>query len=138
MPNLLLVDDNEMNCDMLARRLSRRGFVVAVANDGASAIEMARTLLPDLILMDLVLPVMDGTEAAKRLKSDRFTRHIPIIALTAHAMEKDREQALLGGFDDYDTKPVDFPRLLDKIAVLTGTRNITESNLTETKGAAGT
>jgi CheY-like chemotaxis protein len=115
MPTLLLVDDNEMNCDMLQRRLQRKGFTVTVANDGAVAMELARSLLPDVILMDMMLPVLDGLEAARQLKLDETTKHIPIIALTAHAMEKDRQEALRAGFDEYETKPVDLPRLLEKI-----------------------
>ena len=115
MPKLLLVDDNELNCDMLARRLSKKGYEVSIAHDGMSAIEMARSLLPDIILMDMTLPVLDGNEATKRLKADSATENIPVIALTAHAMEGDRSKAIAAGFDDYDTKPVDMVRLLDKI-----------------------
>jgi two-component system, cell cycle response regulator DivK len=115
MPTLLLVDDNALNCDMLVRRLNRRGYETKVANDGATGLLMAQTQHPDIILMDLTLPVMDGTEATRRLKADKATRNIPIIALTAHVMEGDRELALSAGFDDYDTKPVDLTRLLEKI-----------------------
>src|ERR1700722_10374628 len=114
MPTLLLVDDNALNCDMLVRRLNRRGYETKVANDGATGLLMAQTQHPDIILMDLTLPVMDGTEATRRLKADKATRNIPIIALTAHVMEGDRELALSAGFDDYDTKPVDLTRLLEK------------------------
>lgn len=119
MLKLLVVDDNEMNCDMLKRRLARKGYDVFVAHDGASAIDMARSGRPDAILMDMTLPILDGTEATRRLKADEATRPIPVIALTAHAMESDRQQALQAGFDDFDTKPVDLARLLDKIAALT-------------------
>ena len=118
MPKLLLVDDNELNCDMLTRRLSRRGYEVSVAGDGMAAIALAQSGQPDLILMDMTLPILDGTEATKRLKADSATRNIPVIALTAHAMEGDRGKALAAGFDDYDTKPVDMTRLLQKIAAL--------------------
>jgi CheY-like chemotaxis protein len=118
MPKLLLVDDNELNCDMLSRRLTRKGYEVSVAHDGLSGIAMAQGNHPDIILMDLTLPLMDGTDATKRLKTDDATRDIPVIALTAHAMEGDRNLALGAGFDDYDTKPVDLTRLLGKIGAL--------------------
>ncbi len=112
---LLLVEDNEMNRDMLARRLTRKGFEIVQAENGRQALEVAAHEMPDLILMDLSLPEMDGWEASARLKAQALTQHIPIIALTAHAMVGDREKALAAGCDDYDTKPIDFRRLLDKI-----------------------
>ncbi len=116
MAKLLLVEDNEMNRDMLARRLMRRGFEVVVAVDGEEGVAMAISESPDLILLDMSLPVLDGWEAARKLKSDGQTKEIPIIALTAHAMAGDREKAIEAGCDDYDTKPVEFKRLLEKIA----------------------
>ncbi len=112
---ILLVEDNEMNRDMLSRRLGRRGYHVILANDGREGVEQALAHTPDLILMDMSLPVMDGWEATRRLKADPRSRHIPIIGLSAHAMSGDREKALAAGCDDYDTKPVDLERLLDKI-----------------------
>jgi CheY-like chemotaxis protein len=115
MPRLLLVEDNEMNRDMLSRRLIRRGFEVVMAVDGAEALAMAQGQHPALILMDMDLPVIDGWEATRRLKADPTTAAIPVIGLTAHAMEGDREQCLAAGCDDYDTKPIDLSRLLDKI-----------------------
>ena len=115
---VLLVEDNEMNRDMLSRRLSRKGYEVAIAVDGAQGLDMARNEAPNLILMDMSLPVLDGWEATRRLKADDVTRSIPIIALTAHAMAGDRERALEAGCDDYDTKPVELPRLLSKIQAL--------------------
>ncbi len=115
---ILLVEDNEMNRDMLSRRLARRGYVVVVAVDGDQGIELARQDAPDLILMDMSLPVVDGWEATRRLKAAPETRSIPIIALTAHAMGGDRDRALEAGCDDYDTKPVELPRLLSKIEAL--------------------
>ena len=115
MPKILLVEDNEMNRDMLSRRLQRRGYEVVLAVDGPSGVEMAQTEAPDLVLMDMSLPTLDGWEATRRLKADAATQHIPVIALTAHAMSGDREKALEAGCDDYDTKPVEFPRLLGKI-----------------------
>lgn len=118
MPRILLVEDNEMNRDMLSRRLERRGYQVALAIDGESGVEMARIEPPDLVLMDMSLPVLDGWEATRRLKSQPATRHVPIIALTAHAMSSDRDKALEAGCDDYDTKPVELPRLLIKIEAL--------------------
>jgi len=120
MARILLVEDNEMNRDMLSRRLSRRSFEVLIAEDGAKGIEMAREHLPDLILMDMSLPVTDGWEATRILKADEATRRIPVIALTAHAMRGDRQKALDAGCDDYDTKPVDLKRLLSKIDALLG------------------
>ena len=112
---ILLVEDNEMNRDMLSRRLQRRGFEVLLAVDGAEGIDKARSERPDLILMDMSLPVKDGYEASRELKDDPVTSAIPIIALTAHAMVGDREKCLAAGCDDYDSKPVDLPRLLSKI-----------------------
>ncbi|MGH2449489.1 MAG: response regulator [Chloroflexota bacterium] len=115
---LLLVEDNEMNRDMLSRRLERKGYQVAIAVDGSQGLEMARSDTPDLILMDMSLPVMDGWEATRQLKDRDDTRSIPVIALTAHAMSGDREKALAAGCDDYDTKPIELPRLLAKIEAL--------------------
>lgn len=118
MPKILLVEDNEMNRDMLSRRLLRNGYEVVLAPDGESGVEMAQTQAPDLVLMDMSLPVLDGWEATRRLKADGATQHIPIIALTAHAMSSDREKALEAGCNDYDTKPIELPRLLGKIEAL--------------------
>lgn len=118
MSRLLLVEDNEMNRDMLSRRLKKRGFEVQMAFDGKQGVEMAGTEKPDLILLDMSLPVMDGWEAARHLKGDAATSGIPIIALTAHAMAGDMEKALEAGCDDYDTKPVELKRLLEKIGKL--------------------
>jgi two-component system, cell cycle response regulator DivK len=115
MPKILLVEDNEMNRDMLSRRLQRRGFEVVIAVDGAEGVALANSEIPDLILMDMSLPVMDGWEATKTIKGNSTTESIPVIALTAHAMSGDREKALDAGCDDYDTKPIDLPRLLTKI-----------------------
>ena len=118
MVKILLVEDNRMNREMLSRRLEKRGFYIDVALDGESAVALAQTLLPDLILMDLSLPIIDGWEATRLIKANLHTQHIPIIALTAHAMTEDREKALANGCDDYDTKPIDLPRLLMKIQTL--------------------
>jgi CheY-like chemotaxis protein len=118
MPKILLVEDNEMNRDMLSRRLLRRGYEVAVALDGEQGVAMARTEAPALILMDMSLPGMDGWEATRQLKAAAETRSIPVIALTAHAMAGDREKALAAGCDDFDTKPLDLARLVDKIEAL--------------------
>jgi CheY-like chemotaxis protein len=115
MAKILLVEDNEINRDMLSRRLERRGYQVVVALDGEQSVSMAQSEAPDLILMDMSLPVLDGWEATQRIKAALQTQAIPIIALTAHAMVGDREKAIAAGCDDYDTKPIDFPRLLDKI-----------------------
>jgi two-component system, cell cycle response regulator DivK len=115
MAKILLVEDNEMNRDMLARRLERRGHDVLIAVDGGQGIELAQQNAPDLILMDMSLPVIDGWEATRRLKVAPETSSIPIIALTAHAMSGDRDKALEAGCDDYDTKPIELPRLLGKI-----------------------
>jgi two-component system, cell cycle response regulator DivK len=118
MQKILLVEDNEINRDMLSRRLERRGYRVAIALDGEQGVSMAGLEAPDLILMDMSLPVLDGWEAARRLKAAPETRAIPIIALTAHAMVGDREKAIESGCDDYDTKPVEFQRLLEKIETI--------------------
>ncbi len=118
MPKILLVEDNEMNRDMLSRRLKRKGFEVVIAVDGGQGVDMAHNEKPDLILMDMSLPVKDGWTATKELKAAEDTQHIPVIALTAHAMSGDREQALAAGCDDYDTKPIELPRLLGKIETL--------------------
>jgi CheY-like chemotaxis protein len=118
MPKILLVEDNEWNLDMLSRRLRRKQFEVVVAVDGEEGLEKVRTEQPDLILMDMSLPVLDGWEATRRLKADPATRDIPVLALTAHAMSEDRQKAFAAGCDEYDTKPVEFPRLLRKIAGL--------------------
>jgi len=114
-PTILVVEDNEMNRDMLCRRLSRKGYSVLVAQDGVEGLTVARAEGPDLIIMDLSLPRIDGWEATRRLKADDVTSEIPVIALTAHAMSTDKEKALAAGCDDFDTKPIDFARLLEKI-----------------------
>lgn len=118
MTTILLVEDNEMNRDMLSRRLQRRGYEVILAGDGAEGIALASSRLPDLVLMDMSLPVLDGWEATRCLKRASETRDIPVIALTAHAMAGDRDRALEAGCDDYDTKPIELPRLLDKVEAL--------------------
>ncbi len=118
MPKILLVEDNETNRDMLTRRLLRRGYEVLIAVDGEKGISMAQSEIPDLILMDMSLPILDGWEATRRLKADAAMQHIPVIALTAHAMSSDRDKALEAGCDDYDTKPIELPRLLEKIETL--------------------
>jgi len=118
MPRILLVEDNEMNRDMLSRRLERRGYQVVLAMDGRDGVERAESEAPDLVLMDMSLPVLDGWEATRLLKAAPATRAIPVIALTAHAMSSDRARALEAGCDDYDTKPIDLPRLLGKIEAL--------------------
>ncbi len=120
MTKILLVEDNEMNRDMLSRRLARRGYEVVIAIDGQQGIEMARSETPDLILMDMSLPVVDGWEATRQLKSAPETQSIPVIALTAHAMAGDREKAVEAGCNDYDIKPIELPRLLEKIEALLG------------------
>ncbi len=120
MPKILLVEDNEMNRDMLSRRLSRRGYDVITAEDGQHGVDMAGSDSPDLILMDMSLPVIDGWDATRRIKSSADTCGIPIIALTAHAMASDREKAMEAGCDDYDIKPVELARLLEKIERLLG------------------
>jgi two-component system, cell cycle response regulator DivK len=118
MPKILLIEDNEMNRDMLSRRLARRGYTVVLAEDGERGIAVARAEAPDLILMDMSLPVMDGWAATRELKADAVLRAIPVIALTAHAMAGDRARVLAAGCDDYDTKPVELDRLLAKIHAL--------------------
>ena len=120
MPRILLVEDQEMNRDMLSRRLKKRGYEVCIAVDGAEGVEKARSESPDLILMDMSLPVMDGWEATRTIKGDEATRAIPVVALTAHAMSTDREKALEAGCDAYETKPVELPRLLETIEKLLG------------------
>lgn len=118
MATILLVEDNDLNREMLSRRLARRGYEVLLAVDGHEGVELARQRMPDVILMDMSLPVKDGWTAARELKGDDATRRIPILALTAHAMSGDREQALEAGCDDYDTKPIELDRLLEKIQAL--------------------
>lgn len=118
MAKILLVEDNEMNRDMLSRRLERKGYHVTLAVDGAEGLEQARRAAPDLILMDMSLPVIDGWEATRQLKADQATRRIPVIALTAHAMASDEQKARDAGCDDFDTKPIELPRLLAKIEAL--------------------
>jgi CheY-like chemotaxis protein len=115
MPRILLVEDNEMNRDMLSRRLQRKGYSVLIAHDGEQGLAKACSEIPDLILMDISLPFIDGYEVTRRLKANPRTRHIPVIALTAHALLTDRDRALNAGCNDYDTKPVDFARLTEKI-----------------------
>lgn len=123
MTKILLVEDNEMNRDMLSRRLERKGFEVLIAVDGLEGVNMARSETPDLILMDMSLPVMDGWEAVRTLKGDPETQPIPVLGLSAHAMTPDRDKAIKAGCDDYDTKPVDIKRLLGKIKELLGQDN---------------
>jgi two-component system, cell cycle response regulator DivK len=118
MPKILLVEDNEMNRDMLSRRLQKRGYEVVIAEDGEQGVRLAQSETPALVLMDMSLPVLDGWEATRQLKADPVTRSIPVIALTAHAMAGDRERALEAGADDFDTKPVELTRLLEKIEAL--------------------
>ncbi len=118
MPKILLVEDNEMNRDMLSRRLQKRGYDVVLAEDGQQGVRLAQSELPALILMDMSLPVLDGWEATRQLKAAPATRSIPVIALTAHAMAGDRERALEAGADDFDTKPVELTRLLEKVEAL--------------------
>jgi two-component system cell cycle response regulator DivK len=120
MAKVLLVEDNEMNRDMLSRRLIRRGFQVVFAMDGQQGVDLARSEQPDIILMDMSLPVIDGWEATRRVKADDATRSVPVIGLTAHAMAGDREKAIEAGCDDYDTKPVELDRLIGKIERLIG------------------
>jgi len=115
MAKVLLVEDNELNRDMLSRRLIRRGYEVVFAVDGQQGVDLARSEKPDIILMDMSLPVMDGWEATRRVKSDATTRAVPVIGLTSHAMSGDREKAIAAGCDDYDTKPVELDRLLEKM-----------------------
>ncbi len=127
MSKILLVEDNEMNRDMLSRRLTRRGYEVILAVDGESGLALAGSEGPNLILMDMSLPILDGWEAARRLKAASATRHIPVIALTAHAMSSDRDRALAAGCDDYDTKPIELARLLEKIEALLATGSMREA-----------
>jgi two-component system, cell cycle response regulator DivK len=129
MAKILIVEDNEMNLDMLTRRLTRRGYDVVSATDGVEGLQLASYELPDLVLMDMSLPKMDGWEATRHLKSNTETKNIPVIALTAHAMVGDREKALEAGCDDYDTKPIDLTRLLLKIGNLLGEVNNIDGNL---------
>ena len=122
MAKILLVEDNEMNRDMLSRRLERRGYEVVIAVDGQQGVDLAQSAAPDLILMDMSLPVIDGWEATRQLKAMEAMKSVPIIALTAHAMSGDREKALEAGCNDYDTKPIELPRLLGKIEALLGSK----------------
>jgi two-component system cell cycle response regulator DivK len=128
MPKILLVEDNEMNRDMLSRRLQCKGYALVIALDGEAGVALAYTEAPDLILMDMSLPVLDGWEATQRLKADPKTKSIPIIALTAHAMSSDREKAIEAGCNDYDTKPVELARLLGKIEALLEKKGPDESH----------
>jgi CheY-like chemotaxis protein len=118
MTKILLIEDNELNRDMLSRRLQKRGYEIVMAVDGETGVAMAHSEAPELILMDMSLPGIDGWEATRLLKSSPATQHIPIMALTAHAMPSDRDKALAAGCDDFDTKPIELPRLLQKIATL--------------------
>ncbi|SJM95383.1 response regulator [Crenothrix polyspora] len=122
MARILLVEDNEMNRDMLSRRLEKKGYTITLAVDGEQGVMLAQSLLPELILMDMSLPIMDGWEASRIIKTMAQTQHIPIIALTAHAMAEDRQRALEVGCDDYDTKPIDLLRLLSKIQLFLGSQ----------------
>jgi CheY-like chemotaxis protein len=122
MAKILVVEDNEMNRDMLSRRLTRKGYEIIIAIDGQQGVDMAKADSPDLILMDMSLPVLDGWEATRQLKAVDPTKTIPIIALTAHAMAGDREKAIAAGADDYDVKPIELPRLLGKIEALLGSK----------------
>jgi two-component system cell cycle response regulator DivK len=124
MAKILLVEDNEMNRDMLSRRLARKGYEVVIAVDGQQGIDMARSETPDLILMDMGLPVLDGWAATRELKAAAETKAIPVIALTAHAMVGDREKAVEAGCDDFDTKPIEFPRLVEKIEALLASKPV--------------
>jgi len=125
MVKVLLVEDNEMNRDMLSRRLIKRGYTVVMAIDGQQGIDMAVSEKPDLILLDMSLPVVDGWDAAKQIKSNDASKGVPLIALTAHAMASDKERALTAGCDDFDTKPVDLPRLLGKMETLLKAKGVT-------------
>lgn len=120
MATILIVEDNEMNLDMLSRRLEKRGHQILIATDGVTGVEKAQGSLPNIILMDMSIPVMDGWEATRRLKSSPVTRHIPIIALTAHAVAGDREKCLAAGCDEYESKPIKFPELMTKINKILG------------------
>lgn len=123
MATILVIEDNEMNLDMLSRRLSKRGHTVLIATDGAQGVDMTHQNKPDLILMDMSLPVMDGWQATRIIKADSAIKHIPIIALTAHAIAGDREKCLAAGCDEYETKPIKFPELLAKIDQFLGISN---------------
>ena len=123
MATILVIEDNEMNLDMLSRRLSKRGHTVLIATDGAQGVDMTHQHKPDLILMDMSLPVMDGWQATRIIKADSAIKHIPIIALTAHAIAGDREKCLAAGCDEYETKPIKFPELLAKIDQFLGISN---------------
>jgi len=127
MSTLLLVEDNEMNRDMLSRRLKQRGYDVLLAEDGQQGVDLTTSARPDLVLMDMSLPILDGWEATRRLKAAEATRSIPVIALTAHAMRGDREQALEAGCDDYETKPINLPVLLEKIESLIAKSKATDA-----------
>jgi CheY-like chemotaxis protein len=128
---ILLVEDNEMNRDMLSRRLLRRGYQIVMAVDGEAGLTAAESQRPDIILMDMSLPLLDGWEATRRLKSKSATRSIPVLALTAHAMEGEREKAIAAGCDDFDTKPIDLDRLLGKIEnLLIAARNASKNSVT--------
>jgi len=120
---LLLVEDNELNRDMLSRRLIRKGFEILIAVDGAQGVEIAQAERPDLVLMDMSLPVMDGWEATRRIKASEITQGIPVLGLSAHALSEERDRAMAAGCDDYDTKPVELPRLLEKIEALLQIKN---------------
>lgn len=120
MPKILIVEDNEMNRDMLSRRLTRKGYEIVMAVDGEEGVAMALSESPDLVLMDMSLPKIDGWEATRRIKNSEETKSVPVIALTAHAMSEDREKALEAGCDEFDTKPVELPRLLNKIKTFLG------------------
>jgi CheY-like chemotaxis protein len=124
MPRILLVEDNELNRDMLSRRLMRRGYQVDMAADGKEGLQMAESIMPDLILLDLSLPGMDGWEVLRQLKQHPGMKNIPVVALTAHALVTDRNRALEAGFDDYDIKPVEMPRLLKKMETLLNTEGV--------------
>ena len=128
MAKILLVEDNEMNQDMLSRRLMRKGYDVSIASNGAEGLAMSQSYNPDLILMDMSLPLIDGWEATKRIKADSNTANIPVIALTAHAMSGDREKSLSAGCDDYETKPIEFSRLLQKIENLLQRNPVIQTN----------
>lgn len=125
MAKILLVEDNEMNRDMLSRRLMKRGYEVVMAIDGQQGIDMAASEKPDLILLDMSLPVVDGWEAAQKIKANPASQNVPLVALTAHAMASDRERALSAGCDDFDTKPVELPRLLGKMEALLKAKGVT-------------
>ena len=125
MTNVLLIEDNEMNRDMLSRRLTKRGYTVVMAIDGQQGIDMSVSEKPDIILLDMSLPVVDGWEAAQQIKANPVSAGVPLIALTAHAMASDRERAMSAGCDDFDTKPVELPRLLGKMETLLKAKGIT-------------